>query len=175
MRAIAILAVSAVGMLGACIDVCQRGDARCDGNVARNCELGDGAHWTAQACDTSCVVIDGHGATCTLSPTPDPTCTASDMSTACIDDTAVTWTACYRTSETPCSAACIAPTSGACAGFDAFCAESSEPDPLCADVFAACADSATLVQCSCGFRTVTTPCPSSTPSCTKLEDNAECE
>ncbi len=174
-----ILAALAIGALPAChLDVCSKGDAQCAGNVAENCFAHDGnAMWIQDPCDASCVVIADHGATCVLSTTPDPACPSQTASSACIDNTAVSWTACYRTSETPCTA-CIDPSSvSACSAYDAFCAQAPDPDPLCGNDYAACADSTTLVKCFCGYRTDTEPCPSSSPTCAMTGNplEGECE
>jgi hypothetical protein len=173
----AILAAVAIGSLASCdLDNCTNGDARCVGNVAENCVAHDGGSlWGQDSCDESCVIADGR-AICALASTLDPACPSTDATTACVGNTAVSWTACYLTSEQSCAGACIDPTTSTeCSAYDAFCAESPDPDPLCANAYAACADSTTLVQCFCGYRTDTEPCPSTAPSCKMIDNEGECQ
>jgi hypothetical protein len=165
--------IASIAVLGACQpDECRHGAARCVDNVAENCRVtidgSGGFTWAKEPCaaDHVCAVT-GEGAVCALDATPDPACPSLDATTACLGDTAVAWTACLRTAEATCSrGTCVDPTSLAqCAGYPAFCATSSTPDPLCADVATACADATTLVSCFCGFRTSTQACPAATPRC----------
>src|SRR5580704_15351707 len=107
----AILAAVAIGSLASCdLDNCTNGDARCVGNVAENCVAHDGGSlWGQDSCDESCVIADGR-AICALASTLDPACPSTDATTACVGNTAVSWTACYLTSEQSCAGACIDPT-----------------------------------------------------------------
>jgi hypothetical protein len=160
-------------LLGGCTtDHCAHGAARCAGDVAENCSVHDdppdsGWSWAEESCaaGTVCAIAAGQ-AVCALATSPDPRCLDSNgRATACVANTATTWIGCLPIAEEACAGACIDPTGSSCDGYDAFCAMSSQPDPLCANAHAACADATTLATCSCGFRVATASCPGATPHC----------
>ncbi len=162
-----------VSFAGCASDHCERGAARCAENVAENCSVRDdppdsGWSWAEESCTagTTCAIAADQ-AVCAIATSPDPQCpNSAGRATACVANTATTWIGCLPIAEQACDGgACIDPTGTSCDGYDAFCADSPDPDPLCADVYAACADSTTLITCHCGFRVAIAPCPAATPRC----------
>ncbi len=172
MRCVCSLLLS-LALAGCTGDHCAPGAARCVDGVAENCRVRSdppdpGWSWAEDPCTagTTCAIAAGE-AVCALATSPDPSCPSSaGHATACVANTATTWVGCLPIAEQGCGGGtCIDPTGSSCDGYDAFCAISMAPDPLCADAYAACADSTTLITCHCGYRVAVETCPTATPHC----------
>lgn len=78
---IVVLAALASSLISGCVqgDDCQIPEARCEGDVARNCTSIEGSNghyqtWSDAPCRANSCKFDEQGAFCALAPTPDPAC-----------------------------------------------------------------------------------------------------
>ncbi|MBI5547912.1 MAG: hypothetical protein HY901_28860 [Deltaproteobacteria bacterium] len=179
-----------VGGFGCAVDECERGTARCLGNVAERCEVVSGGNelssharlFRSDCGEAHCVVARVGGsstALCALAAAPDPVCPAEfrdePEASRCLLGSAVTWSYGFRTRESSCRAPSTCADARR-AGFgpgcprDAFCTSVDGPEPLCGPGVATFCDGATtIVHCQCGFRRDAHVCASPGPRCVLID------
>jgi hypothetical protein len=144
-------------------DSCEAGEFRCEGTVAFVCS-GEELEWVSWDCaDEGEHCAEGQTeAFCAVSPEPDPRCPQESSVSAqygpgwCDGGRPILCRQGYPVVHAPpCSVACIE------AQGQAFCAESTEPDPLCPgppeppnlpNLQSYCTDDNLLVYCQAGYR-----------------------
>ena len=182
-----LVGATVLAMLAGCgeQDECPTVGVRCDGKIAESClsqwdnELQRHNVLSRKDCGTGFCKTPPHGANgpafCSLdalpdSRTPEPLRTLLS-SKRCVDGELVTWSFGYRVETSACSypQTCVDVSSP---GFDpscigaAFCSTMPSVDPLCdGKTTTSCADSTTIVHCSCNYRLDAHACTSPGPHC----------
>lgn len=147
--------------------LCELGEARCEGDTARNCKSPCeddpecGTFWEDEACanDETCTVTPNGGAFCSLSDGPEPRC--ASRTAYCDDDALINCRDEYPDTRYDCTQedlTCAEAADGA-----AICALSTAPDPRCTEdgvSLQTVCDGNTLVECFLDFATSETECAS---------------